>query len=316
MKALASIFILTLSILGLTSCATETVQAPKAVATIENMSDDLLNEDTTDPAPAPVSYLPWAEQVLTAYGVSLPANTIVAVTPVLGCGPTQPNTFIGGCTYPATASTPITIVISPELQWTAAGEWTLMHELNHAQGNMHDECAADQYANDITGLDIHAYDCDPTPAPAVQHTAAQQATTATEPTTTTATPQTATQPTAEATTQPVQTVEPTQTVEPAPPAPIVPSIPPLTDACSEFEVRAEDGSCVPSNYWDTPVTPPTVNPCYHNQVLLPDGSCFDPAPTPDLPIGTPTEPNWDLPTVEPCPTLDVTDPNNPVCKLD
>lgn len=58
---------------------------------------------------------------------------------------------------------------------------------------------------------------------------------------------------------------------PAPPAPVVPSIPPYTDSlpiipphaepnpetdpeklagCSEFELRAEDGTCVPNNYWD------------------------------------------------------------------
>ena len=269
MKALASIFLLTLSIMGLTSCATETVQAPKAVATIEHMSDDLLNEDTTDPAPAYLSPSVWVDQVLTAYGVSLPANTVVAVTPVLGCGPTQPSPFVGGCTYGATASTPITVVISPELMYTSGGEWTLMHELSHAYGNMTDECAADQYANDMTGFGINAYDCEPVAQqPAAQPTAAQQASTTQTTTTTTATQQTATQPTAQPTTETVETVQPALTVEtqptvqPAPPAPEVPSIPPYTDtACSEFEARAEDGSCVPLTFWDTePIIPPHAEP--------------------------------------------------------
>ena len=254
MKAVAALILLTLSTLGLTSCATETVQAPKAVATIEHLSDDLLYEDTTDPAPAPVSQVKWEDQVLAAYGLTLPTNTIVAVTPVLSCGPTQPVPFIGGCTYPATASTPITIVISPELQYTSWGEFTLMHELNHAQGNMSDECAADQYARDITQFDYHAYDCEPITA-AQQPTAApqtvQQAQPTAQATTETAAPQTATQPTTAPTTEPAKTVEPQPTAQPTPPAPPVPSIPAYTDeACSEFEARAEDGSCVPLNYWD------------------------------------------------------------------
>jgi hypothetical protein len=292
MKALASIFILTLSLLGLTSCATETVQAPKQVATIEHMSDDLLYEDTTDPAPAPVSLTKWEDEVLAAYGLSLPANTIVAVTPVLSCGPTQPVPFIGGCTYPATASTPITIVISPELRYTSWGEFALMHELNHAMGNYSDECAADQYARDTTGFDYHAYDCEPvaTEQDSAAPTAAPQASTGPAHTATTAAPHTATQPTTAPTTEPAKTVDTTlPTVEPAapiceedmpcwdcktmgnkicgpittpaPPAPTVPSIPPLTDACSEFEARAEDGSCVPLTFWDTaPIIPPHAEP--------------------------------------------------------
>lgn len=266
MKALASIFLLILTTLGLTSYTTEPVQEPKQVATIEHVSSDTLTEDTTDPAPVPDPTLTWAEQILEAYGVSLPANTIVAVTPVLGCGPTQPNPFIGGCTYWATASTPTTIVISPELQYTRTGEWTLMHELNHAQGNMTDECAADQYARDITQIDIHAYDCAPsTPQPITQPTVATtQPTVATE---------TVTQPTAQTPTieQPITVDQPTTQptvqpiTEPAPPAPEVPSIPPYTDtACSEFEARAEDGTCVPLTYWDeqptTPIIPPHAEP--------------------------------------------------------
>lgn len=48
---------------------------------------------------------------------------------------------------------------------------------------------------------------------------------------------------------------------PQPPAPEVPSIPPYTDACSEFEARAEDGSCVPLTFWDTePIIPPHAEP--------------------------------------------------------
>lgn len=264
MKALASIFILTLSILGLTSCATETVQAPKAVATVEHVSDDLLYEDTTDPAPAPVSLTKWEDEVLAAYGLSLPTNTIVAVTPVLSCGPAQPAPFIGGCTYPATASTPITIVISPELRYTSWGEFVLMHELNHAMGNYSDECAADQYARDTTGFDYHAYDCKPvaTEQDSAAPTAAPQVSTEPAHTATTAAPHTATQPTIAPTAEPAKTVDTTlPTVEPAPPAPTVPSIPPLTDACSEFEARAEDGSCVPLTFWDTaPIIPPHAEP--------------------------------------------------------
>lgn len=280
MKAISALILLTLSILGLTSCAQETVQAPKAVATIAHETGDLANEDTSDPvpAPAPVSQpLTWAQATLAKYGVTLPSGAVIALTNVANCGADLSPLHVGGCTYPATASTPITIVISPEFEGTQWGEYILLHEASHALGNWTDECAADQFARDLTGMDYWAYDeqCNPeyvapaTAATPQQATAALDADRATAATTATTTaPQIAAQPQP----APTQTVEPqtttAQATQPTPPAPPVPSIPPYTDeACSEFEARAEDGSCVPSNYWDEgpdmgldPVSPPVIIP--------------------------------------------------------
>lgn len=282
MKAIASILLITLSVFGFAAPASASASQSRAVATVQHVQQDV-QEDTTDPEVAPSS-LRWDEAVLQWAGIELPSNVIIALINENNCGAKLSTVGLGGCTYPATATDPrIVITVSPELQYTRVGEHILLHEVGHALGIM-EECGAEEFAHQWSDPNYWAYaECAPTTAAPIldapQATAAPTAPVyipaennvplpTMEPTVEReqAVKAVEQQPTAPATqpTQPVveqPTVQPTApTVQPTPPAPTVPSIPPLTDACSEFEARAEDGSCVPSNYWDDQPTAPIIPP--------------------------------------------------------
>lgn len=290
-KYTITLIVLALTMTGLTSHTTE-ASAPQPIASVEHtevaeVAEVAEVEDTTDPVAAPAS-LTWYEAVLQYAGIELPDNVLIGLTNTHNCGAELSTVGLGGCTYPAGQDGTIVILVSPELQYTRVGEHILLHEVGHALG-IKEECGAEEFAHQWSDPNYWAYpECAPLPTPSLevaQATAAPQAPVYIPAENTPATPTTAaTQPTAEQPIQPTITpATPQPIIEPAPPAPTVPSIPPLTDACSEFEVRAEDGSCVPSNYWEVPPTAPPVvckGDCPTGPYVPPEHS----EPNPETPI--------------------------------